>query len=93
MVDERAKASTGLTQSLKILVLNRPNDRTPLRVDGRSLNYDVMEEQAETKTQQNLVIPQIYSTQQQRSLHYTPVQKFTTCSVAGLIASCSMEKW
>ena len=67
------KASTGLTQSLENLGFEsgRMKTGTPPRVDGRSLNYDVMEEQAGDKNPAKFSYSPTTPLQQQRSCYIT----------------------
>ena len=67
------KASTGLTQSLENLGFEsgRMKTGTPPRVDGRSLNYDVMEEQAGDKNPAKFSYTPTTPLQQQRSCYIT----------------------
>ena len=67
------KASTGLTQSLENLGFEsgRMKTGTPPRVDGRSLNYDVMEEQAGDKNPAKFSFSPTTPLQQQRSCYIT----------------------
>ena len=67
------KASTGLTQSLENLGFEsgRMKTGTPPRVDGRSLNYDVMEEQAGDKNRAKFSYSPTTPLQQQRSCYIT----------------------
>ena len=67
------KASTGLTQSLENLGFEsgRMKTGTPPRVDGRSLNYDVMEEQAGDKNPAKFSYSPTTPLQQQRSCFIT----------------------
>ena len=67
------KASTGLTQSLENLGFEsgRMKTGTPPRVDGRSLNYDVMEEQAGDKNPAKFSYSPTTPLKQQRSCYIT----------------------
>ena len=67
------KASMGLTQSLENLGFEsgRMKTGTPPRVDGRSLNYDVMEEQAGDKNPAKFSYSPTTPLQQQRSCYIT----------------------
>ena len=67
------KASTGLTQSLENLGFEsgRMKTGTPPRVDGRSLNYDVMEEQVGDKNPAKFSYSPTTPLQQQRSCYIT----------------------
>ena len=67
------RASTGLTQSLENLGFEsgRMKTGTPPRVDGRSLNYDVMEEQAGDKNPAKFSYSPTTPLQQQRSCYIT----------------------
>ena len=67
------KASTGLTHSLEKLGFEsgRMKTGTPPRVDGRSLNYDVMEEQAGDENPAKFSYIQTTPLKQQRSCHIT----------------------
>jgi len=67
------KASTGLTQSLEKLGFEsgRMKTGTPPRVDGRSLNYDVMEEQAGDKNPAKFSYSSTTPLKQQRSCYIT----------------------
>ncbi|MDG1941823.1 MAG: tRNA uridine-5-carboxymethylaminomethyl(34) synthesis enzyme MnmG [Flavobacteriaceae bacterium] len=67
------KASTGLTHSLEKLGFEsgRMKTGTPPRVDGRSLNYDVMEEQAGDQNPAKFSYSSTTPLKQQRSCHIT----------------------
>ena len=67
------KASTGLTHSLEKLGFEsgRMKTGTPPRVDGRSLNYDVMEEQAGDENPAKFSYSSTTPLKQQRSCHIT----------------------
>jgi tRNA uridine 5-carboxymethylaminomethyl modification enzyme len=67
------KASTGLTHSLEKLGFEsgRMKTGTPPRVDGRSLNYDVMEEQAGDENPAKFSYIPTTPLKQQRSCHIT----------------------
>ncbi len=67
------KASMGLTQSLENLGFEsgRMKTGTPPRVDGRSLNYELMEEQAGDKNPAKFSYSPTTPLQQQRSCYIT----------------------
>lgn len=67
------KASTGLTHSLEKLGFEsgRMKTGTPPRVDGRSLNYDVMEEQAGDQNPAKFSFSSTTPLKQQRSCYIT----------------------
>jgi len=67
------KASTGLTYRLEKLGFEsgRMKTGTPPRVDGRSLNYDVMEEQAGDQNPAKFSYSSTIPLKQQRSCHIT----------------------
>lgn len=67
------KASTGLTHSLEKLGFEsgRMKTGTPPRVDGRSLNYDVMEEQAGDENPAKFSYSSTTPLKQQLSCHIT----------------------
>ncbi len=67
------KASTGLTHSLEKLGFEsgRMKTGTPPRVDGRSLNYDVMEEQAGDQNPAKFSFTSTTPLKQQRSCYIT----------------------
>ncbi|MDC0479307.1 tRNA uridine-5-carboxymethylaminomethyl(34) synthesis enzyme MnmG [Flavobacteriaceae bacterium] len=67
------KASTGLTHSLEKLGFEsgRMKTGTPPRVDGRSLNYDVMEEQAGDENPAKFSYTSTTPLKQQRSCYIT----------------------
>tara|TARA_B100001175_G_scaffold317174_1_gene333159 strand:+ start:340 stop:2208 length:1869 start_codon:yes stop_codon:yes gene_type:complete len=67
------KASTGLTQSLESLGFEsgRMKTGTPPRVDGRSLNYEAMEEQAGDKNPAKFSYSSTTPLKQQRSCYIT----------------------
>ena len=79
------KASTGLTHSLEKLGFEsgRMKTGTPPRVDGRSLNYDVMEEQAGDENPAKFSYISTTPLKQQRSCHIT----YTSPEVHDLLRS------